>query len=322
MRYFVSTENVREDEQFAYWRETLCQAAVCLTPERAVSGPFAAWKRGRAFGGATISEGSAPRHSLTRTRSDLARMDVADYVVAVRLAADARYVFGEREFLVREGEALVADLSSFKVSDYSTAMRCGTIRIPRHLLDPRLATIDGPLAIHLSRTDTLAGLICDYARHVIAGACGDEFDSLTAADEADIVRHLCGLLSLSIGPSPDGRDAARDSLGAARLDAIERYLEANHADPTLSPEIVAARFGISMRYMHKLFERSGRSFMETLVQRRLSACAAMLSARDAGSLRSIAEIARRAGFASVTQFNRQFRGSFGMTPRAWRATRR
>jgi hypothetical protein len=79
LRFFVSTENVREDEQFAYWREILCQAAMCLTPERDVPGPFAAWKRGRAFGGATISEGSAPRHSLIRTRGDLARMGVADY---------------------------------------------------------------------------------------------------------------------------------------------------------------------------------------------------------------------------------------------------
>ena len=322
MRFFVSTENVREDEQFAYWREILCQAAMCLTPERDVPGPFAAWKRGRAFGGATISEGSAPRHSLTRTRGDLARMGVADYIVAVRLAADARYVVGDREFLVREGEVLVADLASFKLSDYGTAMRCGTIRLPRHLLEPRLATVDGARAIHISRGESLGQLICDYARHLVAGACGAEFDSLTAADEADIVRHLCGLLSLALGPSSDGRDVARDSLGAARLDAIERYLEANYADPAVSPETVSARFGISLRYMHKLFERSGRSFMETLVQRRLAACAAMLSVRDAGDRRPIAEIARRAGFASLTQFNRQFRGRYGVTPRAWRATRR
>jgi hypothetical protein len=132
----ISTDDVREDEQFGYWRETLCDAATRLTPERDEAGPFRAWARGRAFGGAIVSEGSAPRYRLPRTRADLARLGSPDYLLMVRLAADARYAIGKQELLVREGDTLLIDSSAFRRSAYSGDMRCGAIRIPRHLLRP------------------------------------------------------------------------------------------------------------------------------------------------------------------------------------------
>jgi AraC family transcriptional activator of tynA and feaB len=322
MRFFFSTEDIRESEQFAYWREALCQTVACLTPERDEPGPFRAWVHGRAFGGAIVAEGAAPRHRLHRTRADLARITAPDYVLLLRIATDARYIFGERELLIKEGDGLLVDSMSCRVADYVDGTRCGNIRIPYHLLRPRLAVADGPLAIHLSREDGLGRLICDYARNMIAGACAADFDAHAVASEAAIVGHLCGLLSLAIGATPDAREAARTSVAAARLDAIDAYLKANYADPTLSPASVAARFGISVRYLDKLFERTGRSFVETLLERRLSACCTMLSDRDEGNRRPIAEIARSAGFDSLTQFNRRFRAAYGLTPRAWRATRR
>ena len=321
MRFYFSTEDIRESEQFAYWREALCQTVAALTPERDEPGPFRAWVHGRAFGGAIVAEGAAPRHRLLRTPADRARIAAPDYVLLLRLATDARYTFGEREMLVREGEGVLVDSMSCRVADYTDGTRCGNIRIPQHLLRPRLAVGDEPLAIHLSREDGLGRLICDYARNVIVGACATAFDTHAVADEAAIVNHLCGLLSLSIGATPDAKEAARVNVAAARLAAIDAYLDVNGADPTLSPASVAARFGISVRYLDKLFERTGRSFMTTLLQRRLATCCAMLSEAD-GSRRSIAEIAHDAGFGSLTQFNRRFRATYGLTPRAWRATRR
>ena len=322
MHFFFSTEDVPENEQFAYWREALCQTVTCVTPERDQPGPFRAWLRGRAFGGATISEGAAPRHRLYRRPADVARIAEPDYVLLIRLATDARYVMGDREVLVREGEGLLLDSMSCRVSEYTDGMRCGAIRIPQHLLRPRLAAAEGSLAIHLSNQDGLGALICDYARNIIVGACGTAFEAHAAAGEAAIVNHLCGLLSLAIGPAPAAGAAAGASIAAARLEAIGAYINVNYADPTLSPASVAARFGISIRYLNKLFARTGRSFMDTLLHRRLSACSAMLWDRDGGSRRPVAEIARRAGFESLTQFNRRFRAAYGVTPRAWRATQR
>ena len=77
-----------------------------------------------------------------------------------------------------------------------------------------------------------------------------------------------------------------------------------------------------IRYLDKLFERTGRSLVDTLLDRRLSACCAMLSDPDQRCRHSIADIAHRVGFTSMTQFNRRFRATYGLTPRAWRATRR
>ena len=62
--------------------------------------------------------------------------------------------------------------------------------------------------------------------------------------------------------------------------------------------------------------------MATLQQRRLSACCAMLANPDESARRPIAEIAQRAGFGGLTQFNRRFRAAYGVSPRAWRAAQR
>ena len=112
VRFFFSTEDIRESEQFAYWREALCQTVAALTPERDEPGPFRAWVHGRAFGGAVVAEGAAPRHRLFRTPADRARIAAPDYVLLLRLATDARYTFGEREMLVREGEGVLVDSMS------------------------------------------------------------------------------------------------------------------------------------------------------------------------------------------------------------------
>lgn len=61
-------------------------------------------------------------------------------------------------------------------------------------------------------------------------------------------------------------------------------------DPDLPPVSVAARFGISPRYLHKLFEETGTSFSQWLQARRLERCRREL-ADPAFQSHGIAEIA-------------------------------
>src|SRR5688572_21604315 len=82
--FFFSTEHVRENEQFAYWGEVISQTGMHLTPQRDEAGPFRAWIRWQAYGGATITEAAAPRHRLFRASGGL---DVAarEYVLLISL---------------------------------------------------------------------------------------------------------------------------------------------------------------------------------------------------------------------------------------------
>jgi AraC-like DNA-binding protein len=93
------------------------------------------------------------------------------------------------------------------------------------------------------------------------------------------------------------------------LDSIVKHA----AQPGLDPARVAQRLGVSVRYLHKLLEPTGRSFAEHLLKARLDHAAAVLRDLNFTHLR-IAEIASAAGFSDISHFNRSFRRTFGDTP--------
>ena len=75
---------------------------------------------------------------------------------------------------------------------------------------------------------------------------------------------------------------------------------------------------MSVRYLHRLLEDSGRTFSEHLLERRLDRAHRLL--RDPRlAYRKISEIALEAGFADLSHFNRSFRRRFGETPSQARA---
>lgn len=98
-----------------------------------------------------------------------------------------------------------------------------------------------------------------------------------------------------------------------------RYIDAHLAEPALSPTTIAAGLGMSLRYLHLLFE-DGASVGATILGRRLERCHAAL--RDDADHRSISEIAFAWGFNDAAHFSRTFRARFGVSPRELRASLR
>ena len=76
---------------------------------------------------------------------------------------------------------------------------------------------------------------------------------------------------------------------------------------------IAARHGVSSRYLHKLFESEGTTFTQFILRERLDRAYRML--RDPRFVaRSITSIAYDAGFGDLSYFNRTFRRHYGATP--------
>jgi AraC-like DNA-binding protein len=99
----------------------------------------------------------------------------------------------------------------------------------------------------------------------------------------------------------------------ARLQAIVREIDARSGEPELSAVVVAAKLGVTPRYVHRLLEETGNTFSERVLQRRLDCALALLSDPRQNS-RKIVDIAFEAGFIDVSHFNRSFRRRFGNTP--------
>lgn len=130
------------------------------------------------------------------------------------------------------------------------------------------------------------------------------------------------LAVLGEGREVAGRGSSAGSgVRSARRDAVLSEIANSYLDPALSVEIIAARLGLSRRYVFALLRESGTGFSDRVLEFRLQAAFAMLGDAERAALR-ISEVAYAAGFNEVSHFNRCFRRRFGMTPTDARATPR
>jgi len=129
---------------------------------------------------------------------------------------------------------------------------------------------------------------------------------------ADILVDLLSRMLDPVAPSPAGGDLFRRLL---------RHIEDNLNDPELTPSRIAARFGISPRYLHMLWSGSGGTVATHIRSRRLDAMRRDL-ADPRLSHRSITDIALAWGFSDAAHASRAFSAAFGRSPSAYRSSRR
>jgi AraC-like DNA-binding protein len=105
---------------------------------------------------------------------------------------------------------------------------------------------------------------------------------------------------------------------AARLSVIKADIAANLSDCDLKAATVAARQGVTPRYVHKLFESEGTSFSEFVLSQRLGRAYRIFSDPRFFD-RLISSIAFETGFGDLSHFNHCFRRRYGVTPSDVRA---
>ena len=133
--------------------------------------------------------------------------------------------------------------------------------------------------------------------------------------------HLVDLICLALAGDGDTRELEiRSGISATRLAAILRMISDQSTNPGLSAAVIAAQLGVTPRYVHVLLEKSGQTFMQHVLQKRLEKAEQRLSS-DVDQHRKIADIAMEVGFSDLSHFNRSFRRYFGDTPSGLRAIR-
>lgn len=129
---------------------------------------------------------------------------------------------------------------------------------------------------------------------------------------SDIVWQLLQL-SLNAGGPRQGDD--RRDMAAQVTGFVERHL----TDPDLSTSTIARALSLSPRTVQNVFAVMATTPTDFILTRRLNRAAETLaSGRDFGS---ITELAFDVGFNDSAYFARRFRGKFGMSPSAFRASR-
>ncbi|MNR38689.1 HTH-type transcriptional regulator YesS [compost metagenome] len=98
---------------------------------------------------------------------------------------------------------------------------------------------------------------------------------------------------------------------------IKEYITVNQANPDLSLQHLSDEFGLSPRYVSKLFKETfGEKFVDYLTSIRIEQAKLLLLK----SASSIQEIADQVGYTNAISFIRTFKRIVGQTPGEFRKT--
>lgn len=300
-----STLDLPEEQAFAEWREI-------ISPQYRVA---------RAVGAASAPRGAISYHLLGEI--------IANRTVfgPQSVSRDARLVSNTPDHLV---------LQFWRTGGYRGEVGGEPIVLgPGHAV---LANRRRELAARFTASDTV-GLVVPRAS--LAGIDVDQFgtrldparDRLAAAriaalfrtlphteagDAAAVRDELVGFLRRLLDPSRAADVLEGPELDAGVAELARRAIDDELGSPSLTPDRVAERVGVSRATLYRAFTAEG-GLMRAIWSRRLAAVAAALA--DPIEMRRLSRLAADTGFKSPAHLSRAFAAAYGMPPREWRRAR-
>lgn len=262
------------------------------------------------LGGCSVVECRSAPLSGYRDAADVRRTDGDYFGMLLVLSGEERVRQGDVVASLSPGDMLLWDGSRPIRFEVMSPLHKVTLLVPRERLSRSVVAAEPRGALRLESRCGLGALAAGHlaslakvARDIPAGH---------APLAADILVDLLGRLLDPVSPSSATGDL---------LSRILAHVDDNLDDPALTPSRIAARFGISPRYLHMLFSATGGTLSAHIRSRRLAAMRRDLAdPRQAG--RSITEIALNWGFSDSAHASRAFSAAFGQSPSLFRATRR
>jgi AraC-like DNA-binding protein len=224
---------------------------------------------------------------------------------------------GDREANVSAGEAILTASGETATYVGYTPAQLLNFRFSRQKLADRLSDAEDALIRAVPKDNPALRLLNSYV-----GMLGDEQTLATPSLRLAVDDHLHDLIALALGATRDAGELAKGrGVRFARLRAIQADIAANVASRDLSVDVLAARHGISPRYIRALFKDRGTTFTDFVRDLRLARAHRLLVDPQRFE-RAVGAIAYDAGFGDLSYFNHAFRRRYGATPSDIRAAAR
>jgi AraC-like DNA-binding protein len=237
------------------------------------------------------------------------------FLITVPELAEIRFVQDGRDVRCRPGAFLIERSHLPYEFSHCDPAALWVLKVPSSVLRARISRPERLATLQFDATRSTGALFVDTLR--LAGARIDEMEEPA---RALIGKHLVDLLAMAVEADERVLVGHASSVRNAHLHRCEQFIRSRLADPELTPQTVASGCGISLRYLHQIFEAEGITVSAYIRNQRLLTCDALL--RDPSCRKSISEIAYLWGFGDQAQFSRNYRNRFGCTPSEARAASR
>lgn len=312
----LTTATVPAHQRRAYWCEALSRTfgAVDMSVAQEVnSGTIRTAPLGRLQ--VTTVDGDALE--ARRTPRLIAQGDEAQYVVVKLLSkGGARLEQDTRDVALQAGEVFIYDMARPVRLILADGFQTKSLVVPRQLLGLSESDLRHITASPVRSDTALGGLLSTCLARL-----ADEAGTYRAHTGESIARNVVEFLTVLADERLGRISTGTPSGDAALLLRIRAFIGRHLADPDLTPKTIAHAHHISVRHLHKLFEREDATVSRWIQNRRLEACLRDLGRRENTGF-TIAAVAHRWGFTSAAHFSRVFRAVHGMSPSEWRDVHR
>ena len=313
MGHLYSTHNLNLAEQFDYWREELCHIFIELEAKRFTSGNFNGSIFRQSLMEVTVSRVTADPHRVIRTSAEISRSSEECYFANLQLRGAGRIRQGREEVITRPRDLVLIDARRPYDIQHHQNFDLISVKIPCELLKNELKLMNHKSLVYTPAERGYASLMRSYATSILDDQNDGYID--TASLLAD---NLINLISICLHRSANNVDKSKLSRQQhSRLQEILGYINCNLRNPSLNIHQVAEHFGLSPRYIQKLFTATGNTFSGVVLRRRLVKCAGCLSSVQYSKTK-LSEIAFAWGLNDMSYFSRSFKNMFNATPRDYR----
>src|SRR5450631_92206 len=250
-----SADNLSADDRVSYWRELFGRQTVGLDIEPLRDAEFFGDLTLHALPGLRICRGITSGGRTWRT-PELISDGNDDVSLWGNLEGPVAVSRRGEEIVLGEQEAVLGTLGEVGGFTRRTPGRHLCLQIPRAAIAPLVPAVDDAVARRIPRDSTALRLLASYADTL--------HEHETSADprfDRQIVNHIYDLTAVIIGATRDAMEVARGrGVRAARLRAIKTDIVANLGRGDLSADALAARHGITARYLRMLSKTKARVF--------------------------------------------------------------
>ena len=296
-----STDSIRAQERFSYWRDAVCNAVFGISIE-APPDRFTARIMARSSGPLRFAKSESTSYRIARSRQDIAKASADHYSIYLQLSGQTISVLNDETTVLNANDIAFYD---GREPFHGLHSGCRAIAVvPRAIIDRRAPWLKQRRSHKLDSSSPFVELV----RHHLL-ALNDNHTELTDTATSLLTENLCNLVALAtVADVPPSRLQPELQI-EAMLAACRQHIH----EPELSPQFIADRVGISLRTLHSRFKQIGQTFGHWVLDHRLEACHSALRDPSQRAL-NISEIAYRWGFNDLSYFNRAFRTRFEMTP--------
>ncbi len=248
--------------------------------------------------------------AIHRRSEDIARDSNVDYLLATQLEGTVLISQGDSEFTQHPGDLSIMYAGQPYSIVHTQKSRRLILHIPQDIYRERILS-------HLqdrdfrSRLLPAGGLVT--VLHSILEALAVEAEKLHTKDQYTVAESLLELTAAVLRSEADQEYEIQHARQSALFRRILEFMESNYTDCELTPEKVAAANGISVRYLHSLFNQAGITVSKWIWERRLKACREDLLDPNMAHMR-VSQIAFQRGFNDPAHFSRAFKSRFDISP--------